>query len=135
MYRIQLKSNQRYYPLADVGKFSPGRLIADSLGWLRLIQVSLQKTESAVATQNLDSLLFYSGRSDPKILQTRKSWILQVCCMKLENKNAVQNQNSLSDERGQQLQVQSKVLANSWFLTLSTLSGVVQGSNGFIEKI
>ncbi len=73
-----------------VGKVSGG-LIVDRLGWLRLIQVGFQVTESAVATQNLNSFLFYTGRCDTKILQTRKSWVLQVCCMKLENKSTGQN--------------------------------------------
>lgn len=72
----------------DDGKLS-GSLIVDSLGWLRLFQVSLQVTESAVATQNLYSLLFYSGGSDTKILETREPWVLQVCCMKLENKSTI----------------------------------------------
>lgn len=90
MYRIQLKSNQRYrHPLScDVGKMS-GNLIIDRLGWLCLIQVSFQVSESTVATQDLNSLLFYSGGSDAKVLQTRKSWVLHVCCVKLENKKII----------------------------------------------
>lgn len=71
----------------NVGRMSV-HLLVDGLGWLCLVQLSFEVTIAAVATQNLNSLLLYSGGSDSKILQTRESWVFHVCSMKLQNKNA-----------------------------------------------
>lgn len=80
MYRIQLKTKQAFTSVA---------LIVDGLGRLRLIQFCFQVTEATVATQNLNSLLLYTGSSDAEILQTRESRVLHVCCVKLENESTL----------------------------------------------
>lgn len=82
MYRIQLKTKQDFTSVA---------LIVDGLGRLRLIQFCFQVTEATVATQNLNSLLLYTGSSDAEILQTRESRVLHVCCVKLENESTLKD--------------------------------------------
>lgn len=103
-------------------------LISDSLGWLCHIKVSFQVTESTVATKNLYSFLFYRVRCDTKVLKTRKSWILHVCFMKLENRSTLQIYNLLCyySEKNKSLQSVGskgstvsdtilKVTLKSWF--------------------
>lgn len=66
-------------------------LLVDRLGWLCLVEVRFQVTETTVAAQNFNSLLLDSGGSDPKILQTRESWVPHVCEVKLEKQKFKQS--------------------------------------------
>lgn len=113
---------------------SSASLIVDSLGWFCLYQFSFQETESAVAPQNFDSLLLYRGWSDTQILQTGQSGVLQVCCVKLEKQSTWLGIELLKVSSEVWQEDQDVKTWQNLDPTLSTLSGVVQGSNGFIAK-